>query len=173
MNRLSRILLLPLAALLTAVGVQAQQVAWTGSAEHLQGNDYRILIEAAIPSGYHMYDMGPYEGGPNATTFLFTAEGAALEGSVEQLTVSVRRMSSGGMQVWSSQIIHSMSTATVAVSAVSRTRWAKRALPAKVPICMPKVVSKWVSGVVSCSTEPSSAAPSAVKRNVVALGPPS
>ena len=86
MNRLSRILLLPLAALLTAVGVQAQQVAWTGSAEHLQGNDYRILIEAAIPSGYHMYDMGPYEGGPNATTFLFTAEGAALEGSVEQLT---------------------------------------------------------------------------------------
>ncbi len=88
-------------------------------------------------------------------------------------TVSVRRMSSGGMQVWSSQIIHSMSTATVAVSAVSRTRWAKRALPVKVPICMPKVVSKWVSGVVSCSTEPSSAAPSAVKRNVVALGPPS
>ena len=34
-----------------------------------------------------MYDMGPYEGGPNATTITFTpGEGAVLEGGVEQLT---------------------------------------------------------------------------------------
>ena len=36
---------------------------------------------------WHMYDMGPYEGGPNATTITFTpGEGAVLEGGVEQLT---------------------------------------------------------------------------------------
>lgn len=100
MNRLLRILLLSLAALLTAVGVQAQQVAWTGSVEHLEGNDYRILLEAAIPSGYHMYDMGPYEGGPNATAFSFTAEGAALEGATEQLTTPERHFeASFGMEI--------------------------------------------------------------------------
>jgi len=50
-------------------------------------------------------------------------------------------VSSGGMQLESSQIIHSTSAATLASGAVSRTRWAKRALPEKVPICMSNVAS--------------------------------
>ena len=44
------------------------------------------MLEAAIPAGYHMYDMGPYDGGPNATTITFTPnEDVTLEGGVEQL----------------------------------------------------------------------------------------
>jgi len=55
--------------------------------QHLDGQTYRIVLEASIPAPWHMYDMGPYEGGPNATTITFTpGEGAVLEGGVEQLT---------------------------------------------------------------------------------------
>ena len=100
MNKFLRTLLLPLAALLAAVGAQAQQVAWTSSVEHLGGDDYRIVLEAAIPSGYHMYDMGPYEGGPNATTIALTAAGATLQGAVEQLTAPDRHMDATfGMEI--------------------------------------------------------------------------
>ena len=100
MNNLLRILLLPFAALLAAVGAQAQQVAWTSSVEHLGGDDYRIVFEAAIPSGYHMYDMGPYEGGPNATAIAVTVSGAMLQGAVEQLTAPERHFDATfGMEI--------------------------------------------------------------------------
>lgn len=83
--------LLALAALVTATAAAAQSVKWTGTVEPLGGSDYRIVLEAAIPAPYHMYDMGPYEGGPNATTFAFTpGPGAALEGGVEQLSIPER-----------------------------------------------------------------------------------
>ena len=79
--------LLPLLALtLCATSLRAQEVSWTGSVEHLDGTEYELRFEAAIPSGFHMYDMGPYElGGPNATTFSLTpGAGAELLGGVEQ-----------------------------------------------------------------------------------------
>jgi thiol:disulfide interchange protein DsbD len=38
----------------------------------LNGDLYRIEINATIDAGYHMYDFGPYEtGGPNATSITF------------------------------------------------------------------------------------------------------
>ena len=79
--------LLPLLALtLCATSLRAQEVSWTGSVEHLDGTEYELRFEAAIPPGFHMYDMGPYElGGPNATTFSLTpGAGAELLGGVEQ-----------------------------------------------------------------------------------------
>ena len=83
--------LLPVLALLTATTAFGQKVAWTGAAEPLENNEYRIVIEAAIPAPYHMYDMGPYEGGPNATSITFApAEGVAFEGGVEPLTTPHR-----------------------------------------------------------------------------------
>ena len=86
MNRLIRILLPLFAALFAAASAAGQNVTWTGTAERLDDNAYRIVLEAAIPAGYHMYDMGPYDGGPNATTITFTPnEDVALEGGVEQL----------------------------------------------------------------------------------------
>ena len=81
-----RILLPLFAALFAAASAAGQNVTWTGTAERLDDNAYRIVLEAAIPAGYHMYDMGPYDGGPNATTITFTPnEAVTLEGGVEQL----------------------------------------------------------------------------------------
>ena len=86
MNRPIRMLLPLFAALFAAASAAGQNVTWTGTAERLDDNAYRIVLEAAIPAGYHMYDMGPYDGGPNATTITFTPnEDVTLEGGVEQL----------------------------------------------------------------------------------------
>lgn len=87
MHKLLRHSLLTLTALLTAALAAAQSVTWKSSVEPLGGDAYRIVLEAAIPTGYHMYDMGPYEGGPTATTIVLTpGEGVQLDGPVEQLT---------------------------------------------------------------------------------------
>lgn len=80
-------ILLPVLALFPAVTASAQSVVWQKSVEHLGGNSYRILLDATIPPGYHMYDMGPYKEGPNATTFdIKPGKGATLDGGVVQLT---------------------------------------------------------------------------------------
>lgn len=64
-----------------------QTVTWQSKVEHVSGDRYRVLLDATIPAHYHMYDMGPYDGGPNPTTFTVTAgDGSTLEGGVEQLT---------------------------------------------------------------------------------------
>ena len=87
MHKLLRHSLLTLTALLTAALAAAQSVTWKSSVEPLGGDAYCIVLEAAIPAGYHMYDMGPYEGGPPATTIVLTpGEGVQLDGPVEQLT---------------------------------------------------------------------------------------
>lgn len=87
MHKLLRHSLLTLTALLTAALAAAQSVTWKSSVEPLGGDAYRIVLEAAIPAGYHMYDMGPYEGGPTATAIVLTpGEGVQLDGPVEQLT---------------------------------------------------------------------------------------
>ncbi len=65
----------------------AQQVAWSSSVEPLEDGRLRIVLQAAIPADYHMYDLGPYElGGPNATVIRFLpAEGVRCDGGVEAL----------------------------------------------------------------------------------------
>ena len=79
--------LLPVVAALLAATAGAQNADWKSTVEHLEGDAYRIVLETSIPAPYHMYDMGPYEDGPNATTIVFTpGEGVTLEGDVEQLT---------------------------------------------------------------------------------------
>lgn len=79
---------MPLLALTLGVTtLHAQEVGWTGSVEPLGGAEYELRFEAAIPSGFHMYDMGPYEGGPNPTVITLSPEaGVELVGSVEQRT---------------------------------------------------------------------------------------
>lgn len=91
MYKLFRTLLLPVAALFAFTAATAQNVSWKSSVEHLEGDVYRIVLEASIPAPYHMYDMGPYEGGPNATAIVFTpSDGVTLEGGVEQLSTPER-----------------------------------------------------------------------------------
>ena len=91
MHNLFRTLLPAITALFAFTAATAQSVNWKSSVEHLEGDAYRIILEASIPAPYHMYDMGPYEGGPNATTITFTpGEGVTLEGGVEQLSTPER-----------------------------------------------------------------------------------
>ena len=91
MHKLIRVCLLTLATVLSAITASAQSVTWKSSVEPLDGDTYRIVFEASIPTPYHMYDMGPYEGGPNATTIVITpGEGMTLDGGVEQLTTPER-----------------------------------------------------------------------------------
>ncbi len=89
MHKLLRNSLLTLSALLLAAVASAQSVTWKSSVEPLGGDAYRIVLEASVPAGFHMYDLGPYEGGPNPTTILLTpGEGVRLDGKVEQLSKS-------------------------------------------------------------------------------------
>ncbi len=91
MYKLIRVLLFTLAALVATVTASAQNVRWENAVEHIDGNQYRLVFTATIPSPYHMYDMGPYVGGPNATTITVTPDtGATLDGSIEQLTTPDR-----------------------------------------------------------------------------------
>ena len=74
------------AVLLGMMSASAQKVTWKSSVEHVKGDNYRVVLEATIPNGYHMYDMGPYEGGPNPTTFTSkSSKGALLTSKVQQL----------------------------------------------------------------------------------------
>ncbi len=74
--------------LLTATSfAQNNPVSWRYSINDLGEDMRQIVIEAKIEAGYHLYDMGPYSGGPNATVFTFDIQGdASLVGQVEYLT---------------------------------------------------------------------------------------
>lgn len=94
MNRLIRYFALTVAALLMTTAINAQQsvVQWQSTVEHIAGNSYRVVLEARIDAGWHMYDMGPYEDGPNATTITFAlGEGYTLDGGVEMLDHPIRK----------------------------------------------------------------------------------
>ncbi len=92
MVRLFRYIFLSLCMLAVSSAV-AQEASWKSSVTHVEGDRYRINLEAAIPSGYHMYDMGPYElGGPNATTIVFKpGDGVTLDGGVKMLSKPERK----------------------------------------------------------------------------------
>ena len=93
MSKIFRFLLLPAVLLSALFTAQAQQnVEWKSEVESLGDGNYRIVLTAAIPERFHMYDMGPYdEMGPNATVTAFAPEsGARLTGEVEQLTAPHR-----------------------------------------------------------------------------------
>lgn len=55
------------------------------------GPAYRILFTAQIESPWHLYDLGPYVGGPNATTFTFEPNAAVeLVGAPYHITRPTR-----------------------------------------------------------------------------------
>ena len=89
---------LTLAVALTSLSAMAQPqlfdpVAWRTSVEQIAEGEYRIDFKASIEEGWHMYDLGPYEGGPLATAFTFDPiEGYELVGAVTANKESVRQM---------------------------------------------------------------------------------
>ena len=87
-----------LVVMLTSVSASAQMqlfdpVSWSTSVEQVGDGEYRIDFKATIEQGWHLYDLGPYEGGPLATTFTFDPiVGYELVGGVEANRESVRQM---------------------------------------------------------------------------------
>ena len=80
-------------AVVAAQPMMMQPVAWSTSVEQVGDGQYRIDFKASVDEGWHLYDLGPYEGGPLATTFIFDPiEGYELVGEVVANRESVRQM---------------------------------------------------------------------------------
>lgn len=79
-------LLLGLFGTATAVAQVENPVSWKFGATGQQAE-----MTAAISGAWHMYDIGPYEGGPNATTFTFELPaGVTLDGGIIQVNKPTR-----------------------------------------------------------------------------------
>lgn len=59
-----------------AATLSAQSVDWSLKADPIAGDSCRVVLQASIPDGFHMYDMGPYVGGPTATSIELALTGA-------------------------------------------------------------------------------------------------
>jgi len=71
-----RYLMLALAVVFVANSASAQNrevVTWKVKTEHVKDDVFRITFDVDIIDGYHIYDLGPYEMGPIATSFTFEA----------------------------------------------------------------------------------------------------
>ncbi len=79
-------LLLGVCGMAPALAQVENPVHWSFGASGQQAE-----MTAAIDTPWHMYDIGPYEGGPNATTFTFELPaGVTLDGGVVQLDKPTR-----------------------------------------------------------------------------------
>ena len=97
MNFVKSIFLTMVVALTSLSAVAQPQllepVAWSTSVEQIADGEYRIDFKATVDEGWHLYDMGPYEGGPIATSFTFDPiEGYELVGGVKPNRESTREM---------------------------------------------------------------------------------
>ena len=86
-------IILSIIAAVCAIALNAQDnpVTWNWSIND-DGNGTKTLVfDATVDEGFHLYDLGPYEGGPTPTSFTFTTEGdVELIGSVIYGTEPVR-----------------------------------------------------------------------------------
>ena len=76
---------------IAAMAQPADPVKWSASVEDLGNGTYRLVFEAVPEMGWHLYDLGPYEGGPMATTFTYEdVNGYELVGEPKALSESTR-----------------------------------------------------------------------------------
>lgn len=69
-----------------AMAQMSNPVSWT-----VKAGGQQVEMNAAISGHWHMYDVGPYEMGPNATEFTFELpDGVTLDGGIIQLTEPTR-----------------------------------------------------------------------------------
>lgn len=74
--------LFALLAVLTSFAQVENPVTW-----NVKATGDKITMTATINEPWHMYDLGPYKDGPNATTVTFTLpDGVTLNGTVKQIT---------------------------------------------------------------------------------------
>ena len=130
MNFVKSIFLTLAVAMTSLVAVAQPQlldpVAWSTSVEKIAEGEYRVDFKASVADGWHMYDLGPYEGGPVATSFTFNPiEGYELVDGVVANKESIREMNEiFGMEigyfegeVTFSQVVKCASGATLQVLA--------------------------------------------------------
>lgn len=55
-------------------------VSWSVKADKVDGNIYEIVLTGEITGEWHIYDLGPYNGGPIATTVTVAGEGLKVVG---------------------------------------------------------------------------------------------
>lgn len=60
-----------LASLLSLSAQITQPVSWSISSNDLGDNQFEIVLTAEIEPSWHIYDLGPYQGGPNPTALTF------------------------------------------------------------------------------------------------------
>ena len=85
----TKTILLTLLLSFLAPALSAQSVRWTARTEAGEDGNYEVKLEADIPTGYHMYDLGPYleKGGPNETVISWEGSPEPI-GPTESLTAS-------------------------------------------------------------------------------------
>lgn len=92
-SKIMRSLLVAGSVLAAALSFAQEQpvVRWTASAEPAGGDLYRVELRAAIEPGWHVYDLGPYQDGPNPTAITFETDGGAVaEGDLQILATPVK-----------------------------------------------------------------------------------
>ena len=89
----AKTILLTLLLSFLAPALSAQSVRWTARTEAGEDGNYEVKLEADIPTGYHMYDLGPYleKGGPNETVISWEGSPEPI-GPTESLTASHKAM---------------------------------------------------------------------------------
>ena len=79
------------AACAIALNAQGNPVTWNWSINDDGDGTKTLVFDATVDEGFHLYDLGPYEGGPTPTSFTFTTEGdVELIGGVGYGTEPVR-----------------------------------------------------------------------------------
>ena len=95
MNKYIRRALTFLIALILPVLAFSQEnpVSWSYKVKPISEGLVEVVLKADIQQGWHMYDMGPYQGGPNPTVFTVETSGTMeLEGDVQYVTQPKRKM---------------------------------------------------------------------------------
>ena len=89
----TKTILLTLLLSFLAPALFAQSVRWTARTEAGEDGNYEVKLKADIPTGYHMYDLGPYleKGGPNETVISWEGSPEPI-GPTESLTASHKAM---------------------------------------------------------------------------------
>ena len=68
-----------------------QPVKWTVEAKKVKKNVYEIKATGTIRTGWHIYDMQDYVGGPNPTVFSLSGDAIQAEGQA-RITSKVDRV---------------------------------------------------------------------------------
>lgn len=86
-------IILSIIASACAIALYAQDnpVTWNWTLNDDGDGTKTLVFDATVSEGFHLYDLGPYEGGPTPTSFTFTTEGEVeLIGGVGYGTEPVR-----------------------------------------------------------------------------------